>query len=316
MASNSKEIPYVESKFSQFRHKLAGQKYLQAMTIPGIIWLLIFCYIPLYGIIIAFKNYDITKPIAAAPWIGFNHFYDFFMDENCLLVIKNTLGISLYKLAVGFPLAIIFALLLNELTSAKFKRVVQTISYLPHFLSWVVLGGLMINWLSDSGMITQLFVKVGLLKEPIAYLADPKYFWNLTVISDVWKELGWSAILYLAAIAGIDPELYEAATIDGATRFKKMWFVTLPCIKGTIAVLFVLAVSSILNSNFDQIFVLKNSLNYQTSSVIDIYIYQMGMQSARFSFATAVGLLKSVIALFLLLMSNFITRKLTDSSLF
>ena len=316
MASNSEEIPSGESKFCQFRRKLAGQKYLQAMTIPGIIWLIIFCYIPLYGIIIAFKNYNIVKPIAAAPWVGLQHFYDFFMDENCLLVIKNTLGISLYKLAVGFPLAIIFALLLNELTSAKFKRVVQTISYLPHFLSWVVLGGLMINWLSDSGMITQLFVKVGLLKEPVAYLADPKYFWNLTVISDVWKELGWSAILYLAAIAGIDPELYEAATIDGATRFKKMWFITLPCIKGTIAVLFVLAASSILNSNFDQIFVLKNSLNYQTSSVIDIYIYQMGMQSARFSFATAVGLLKSIIALFLLLMSNFITKKLTNSSLF
>ncbi len=316
MASNSEEIPSGESKFCRFRRKLAGQKYLQVMTIPGIIWLLIFCYIPLYGITIAFKNYNIVKPISEAPWVGLQHFYDFFMDENCLLVIKNTLGISLYKLAVGFPLAIIFALLLNELTSAKFKRVVQTISYLPHFLSWVVLGGLMINWLSDSGMITQLFVKVGLLKEPVAYLADPKYFWNLTVISDVWKELGWSAILYLAAIAGIDPELYEAATIDGATRFKKMWFITLPCIKGTIAVLFVLAASSILNSNFDQIFVLKNSLNYQTSSVIDIYIYQMGMQSARFSFATAVGLLKSIIALFLLLMSNFITKKLTNSSLF
>jgi putative aldouronate transport system permease protein len=316
MAVNMEEIPGSKGRFYRFRCKLAGQKYLQAMTIPGIIWLLIFCYIPMYGIIIAFKNYDITKPIAAAPWVGFHHFYDFFSDENCLLVIKNTLGISLYKLAVGFPLAIIFALLLNELTSAKFKRVVQTISYLPHFLSWVVLGGLMINWLSDSGMITQLFVKAGLLKEPLAYLADPKYFWNLSVISDIWKELGWSAILYLAAIAGIDPELYEAATIDGATRFKKMRFVTLPCIKGTIAVLFVLAASSILNSNFDQIFVLKNSLNYQASSVIDIYIYQMGMQSARFSFATAIGLLKSLIALLLLLLSNFITKKLTDSSLF
>lgn len=316
MSFTMEEMLCGESKFRQFWRKLAAQKYLQIMSIAGIIWLLIFCYIPMYGIIIAFKDYNITKPITKAPWVGLQHFYDFFSDDSCLMVIKNTLGISLYKLAVGFPLAIIFALLLNELSSAKFKRFVQTISYLPHFLSWVVLGGLMINWLSDSGMITQLFVKIGLLKEPIAYLAEPKYFWHLVVISDVWKELGWSAIIYLAAIAGIDPGLYEAATIDGATRFKKIWFITLPCIKGTIAVLFILAVSSILNSNFDQIFVLKNSLNYSASSVVDIYIYQMGMQAARFSFATAVGLLKSVIALFLLLAANFVTKKLTDSALF
>lgn len=305
-----------ESRFRQIIHKLTEQKYLQAMVIPGMIWLFIFCYIPMYGILIAFKDYDIVKPIASAPWVGLQHFYDFFTDESFMMVFNNTIGISLYKLAVGFPLAIIFALLLNELTSAGFKRFVQTVSYLPHFLSWVVLGGLMINWLSDSGMITQLLLKLKLLREPLAFLAEPKYFWHLVVVSDVWKELGWSAIIYLAAIAGIDPELYEAATIDGASRFKKIIMITLPCIKGTIAVLFVLAVSSILNSNFDQIFVLKNPLNYQASDVIDIYVYRMGLQSARFSFATAIGLLKSVVALFLLLIANFVTKKLTGSSLF
>jgi putative aldouronate transport system permease protein len=302
--------------FRKFIHRLSEQKYLQAMVIPGIIWMFIFCYMPMYGISVAFKDYNIVKPMSQAPWVGLTHFIEFVTDERFVSVIQNTLGISILKLAIGFPLAIIFALLLNELTSVKFKRLVQTISYLPHFLSWVVLGGLMLSWLSDSGMITTLLVQLKILKEPISFLAEPRYFWGLMVTSEVWKELGWSAIIYLAAIAGIDQQLYEAARVDGASRLRQAWSVTLPCIRGTIVILFILAISTVLNSNFDQIFVLKNSLNRQTSDVADIYVYRMGIETARFSFATAVGLLKSIVALFLLLTANFTTKKLTGSSLF
>lgn len=303
-------------KTKKFFKTLNDQKYLLMMVIPGIIWMFIFNYIPMYGVIIAFKNYNIVRTIGEAPWVGLEHFIEFFNDDRFWLVMKNTLGISLLKLAIGFPLPIIFAIFLNELRSNKFKRVVQTISYLPRFLSWVVLGGIMTTWLSESGLINELLVKSGVLQQPISFLAEHQYFWGLAITSDVWKELGWSAIIYLAAIAGIDQEMYEAATVDGAGRFRKMWNITLPSISGTMAILFILAVSGLLNSNFDQIFVLRNTLNAQASDVIDIFVYRMGIQSGRFSYSTAVGLFKSIIALMLLLMANGVTRKLKGTSLF
>ena len=220
------------------------------------------------------------------------------------------------KLLICFSLPILFASLLNELRSVKFKRVVQTISYLPHFLSWVVLGGIMITWLSDVGMINEILVGAGILKEPITFLAEPKYFWGLAVISDLWKEMGWSAIIYLAAISGIDQSMYEAATVDGANKIQKIWNITLPAIRGTIAIMFILAVSGIMNSNFDQIFILKNVLNAPRSEVIDTYVYQMGMRVGRYSYATAIGLFKSVVSMILLVIANFTTSKLQGSSLF
>ncbi|WP_271629022.1 ABC transporter permease [Caldicellulosiruptor sp. DIB 104C] len=304
------------SPFRRFLHKLNEQKYLQAMAIPGVIWMIIFCYIPMYGIIIAFKEYDITLGINKSPWVGLANFKEFFSDERFWLIIKNTMGISFFKLLVGFPLPILFAVLLNELTSVRFKRTVQTISYLPHFISWVVLGGILMNWLSETGLINIILTKLGILKQPITFLAEPKYFWGIAVISEVWKELGWNAIIYLAAIAGIDPELYEAATVDGAGRITKMFKITIPCISGTIAIMFILAVSGLMNSNFDQIFVLRNPLNADASDVIDIYVYKMGIEAFRFSYATAIGLVKSNIALILLLLANGVTKKLTDKSLF
>jgi len=305
-----------QSGFRRFLHKLNEQKYLQAMAIPGVIWMIIFNYIPMYGIIIAFKEYDITLGINKSPWVGLANFKEFFSDERFWLIIKNTVGISFFKLLVGFPLPILFAVLLNELTSVRFKRTVQTISYLPHFISWVVLGGILMNWLSETGLINIILTKLGILKQPITFLAEPKYFWGIAVISEVWKELGWNAIIYLAAIAGIDPELYEAATVDGAGRITKMFKITIPCISGTIAIMFILAVSGLMNSNFDQIFVLRNPLNADASDVIDIYVYKMGIEAFRFSYATAIGLFKSIIALILLLLANGVTKKLTDKSLF
>jgi len=296
--------------------RLYSQRYLQAMALPGIVWMIIFCYIPLVWIVIAFKEYDIVKPIWSVPWVGFTHFTDFFKDEQFLTVIRNTFGISLLRLAAGFPAPIIFALLLNEIRLVRFKKLVQTVSYLPHFLSWVILGGIVTPWLSDTGFITNALFNLHIIPEQALLLGEPKYFWQIAVISDIWKELGWSAIIYIAAIAGISPALYEAATVDGAGRFRKIWYITLPCIKGTIAILFVLAVGSIMNTNFDQILVLRNSLNRSSSTVLDIFVYHMGIQSGRFSYATAIGLIRSVVSLSLLLLANSVTKKLTDSSLF
>ncbi|MCM3699341.1 ABC transporter permease subunit [Paenibacillus macerans] len=296
--------------------RLFAQRHIQIMALLGVAWMIVFNYVPMYGIIIAFKEYNIVKSIAEAPWVGFDHFKEFFQDDNFVNVMKNTLGISLIKLVVGFPLPIIFALFLNEMRSVRFKKAVQTISYLPHFLSWVVLGGILTTWLSDVGIINAVLLALHLIQEPISYLAEPNYFWGIVIASDVWKELGWSAIIYLAAITSISPEMYEAATIDGAGRFQKMWYITLPSIKATISILFILAVGGVLNSNFDQILVLRNALNESASNVIDIYVYQTGMLSGRYSYSTAVGLFKSVIALILLLLANRVTKKLNDTSLF
>ncbi len=296
--------------------RLLAQRHLQTMALLGVVWMIIFNYIPMYGLIISFKEYNIVKSIAEAPWVGLEHFREFFDDDELANVIRNTLGISLLKLFIGFPLPIVFALFLNEVRSLRFKKSIQTISYLPHFLSWVVLGGILATWLADVGIINNILLALNLIDKPISYLAEPSYFWTIIITSDIWKELGWSAIIYLAAIAGVSPEMYEAATIDGAGRFQKMWYVTLPAIKSTISILFILAVSGVLNSNFDQILVLRNSLNDSASNVIDYYIYYTGIVSSRFSYSTAVNLIKAVIALILLVIANQVSKKINDTSLF
>lgn len=305
-----------KEKFKRTIVKLTKQKTIQVMALLGVLWMIIFNYIPMYGLVIAFKEYNIVQSISEAPWVGWMHFKEFIQDDNFLIVLKNTLGISLIKLFIGFPIPIIFALLLNELTSLKFKKMVQTISYLPHFLSWVVLGGILTTWLSDIGILNDILMNLGVIDERTNFLAEPDHFWGIVIISDIWKELGWSAIIYLAAIAGVSPELYEAATMDGANRFQRIWHVTLPAIRPTITILFILAVGGVLNSNFDQILVLRNALNESASNVVDIYVYQSGIRNARYSYATAVGLLKSIIAFALLLMANRITKKLDGNSLF
>jgi len=309
----------------EFLKRLRQEKYLQFMAIMGLIWMLIFNYAPMYGLLIAFKrNFRITQNMFSlgfltsewAPNGGFGHFIAFLNDPEFTNILTNTLGISLLRLFIVFPLPIIFALFLNELKSVRFKRVVQTISYLPHFLSWVVLGGILTTWLSETGFINEVLIKTGFQEQGVTYLAYPNYFWGIVTLSNVWKELGWGSIIYLAAISGIDQEMYEAAEIDGAGRFMKMWYITVPCIKGTITILFILAVGGLLNSNFDQILVLWNPLNAPRSNVIDIYTYHVAMRSMRFSYAAAIGFFKSVVAFALLFAANRITKKLNDVSLF
>lgn len=305
--------------------RLREEKYLQVMALLGIAWMLIFNYIPMYGILIAFKkNFFVTTPLFSkkffsTPWAadcGFQHFIAFFKDEEFVNVMVNTLGISILKLIFNFTLPIIFALLLNEVKNMRFKKVIQTITYMPHFLSWVVLGGILTTWLGDGGLFNELLIKFGIIDKSISFLAYPKYFWAITVISDLWKELGWSAIIYLAAISGIDQEMYEAAKVDGASRWKQIWTITLPSIAPTITIMFILAVGGLLNTNFDQILVLNNPLNAPRSNVLDIYVYQTAMRGMRYSYASAIGLFKSVIAFILLFITNKITTKLNDTALF
>ncbi|OQX29640.1 MAG: protein lplB [Spirochaeta sp. LUC14_002_19_P3] len=296
--------------------RLSRQKALQAMAIPGLIWMIVFNYIPMYGVIIAFKEYRVINTIGNAPWVGLTHFREIFRDTDFFLTMKNTLGISLLKLLIGFPLPIVFALLLNEIRTIRFKRWVQTVSYLPHFLSWVVLGGIMIPWLSETGFINELLTKINPGREAVPFLGRPEGFWMLSVLSDTWKEMGWGAIIYLAAMSGIPPELYEAAVVDGANRFHKMRYVTLPCIAGTITILLILAISGILNTNFEQMLVLNNPLNNDASNVIDLYVYRTGIRGLRFSYSTAVGLFKALIALVLLMGANGLSKKYQGRSLF
>ena len=323
MKQKKNELPVIPKK--SFWVRLHEEKYLQVMALLGIVWMLIFNYIPMYGILIAFKkNFFITTPLFSkkfftTPWAdhgGFQHFLNFFKDEEFFNVMANTLGISLLKLAFNFTLPIVFALLLNEVRNIRFKKAVQTITYMPHFLSWVVLGGILTTWLGEGGLFNELLIKMGVLKEGISFLAYPKYFWAITVLSDLWKELGWSAIIYLAAISGIDQEMYEAAKVDGASRWKQIWTITLPSIAPTVTIMFILAVGGLLNTNFDQILVLNNPLNAPRSNVLDIYVYQTAMRGMRYSYASAIGLFKSVIAFILLFIANQVTKRLNDTSLF
>lgn len=297
------------SKFSQ-------QKVLQFMVIPGIVWMIIFNYIPMYGITIAFKDYKITSSMFNAPWAGLKYFKQFFKHQQFWMIMRNTLGINGLKLLIGFPLPIIFAIQLSELRNMKFKKAAQTISYLPYFISWVVLGGILITWLSESGFFNEMLIKMGIIEEGIPFLAkeETKYFWTISIVSDIWKNLGWNSIIFLAAISGINQELYEAATIDGAGRWGKIRHVTLPGIQGTVAIMFILAVGGLMRANFDQIMILRNPLNRPASEVIDIFVYRMGIETGRYSFAAAAGLFNSVFSFALLLIANNVVKKLSGSS--
>jgi len=309
-----KQIPLNNNK--SLGKRIFRQRYLLFMALPAVVWMIVFNYIPMYGIIIAFKQYRIIKPISAAPWVGLAHFKELFSEGDFAMVMKNTLGMGFLRLFVGFPLPILFALFLNELGNIRFKKAVQTISYLPHFLSWVVLGGIMMNWLGDVGIFNEILLKLGIIDKARFFLAEPESFWGIVVISDIWKELGWGAIIYLAAMAGISPALYEAATVDGANRWHKMLHITLPSIMPTISILLILAISGILTTNFDQILVLRNAANQTASDVIDIFVYRVGFRMNRFSYAQAISLFKSVVALILLLGANQFSKKTQGHSLF
>lgn len=312
-------IPGRKSLKTHYREFMA-QKDLQLMVLPGIILILIFCYVPMYGLIMAFQEYQLGDIPGISKFVGLQHFQMLFQSPDFLLIMRNTFAISFLKLLIGFPAPIIFAILINEVSGVKFKRTVQTVSYLPHFVSWVVVAGLTFDFLSsDGGSFNAILQNIGFIKEPITFMAEPKYFWGITVITDLWKEIGWNAIIYIAAIASIDAELYQAADIDGAGRLRKIWHITLSGIKPTIIILLIITISNLLNAGFEQILLLTNNLTNFTiqdvAEVIDTYVYRTGITQMRYSYATAAGLFKSVVSIVLLTVANYGARLLGEDSL-
>lgn len=286
------------------------------MIIPFMIYTFIFSYYPLSGWIMAFQNYKPAKGYSGSPFVGFDQFKFLFKDIEFWRSVRNTLGMSIMNLVFGFLFAIVFALLLNEIKSLKFKRFTQTASYLPHFLSWIIVCSLVSNMLStDDGMINNFLMSIGLIKKPVLWLGEQKYFWWITTFANIWKETGWNSIIYIAAIAGIDQSLYEAADLDGANRFQKMWHVTLPGIKSTIIVLLIMNLGWVLNASFEVPYILGSGLLQDVSQTIDIFVLKYGMSIGNYSLATAAGIFKSVISLVLVFSTNAISNKLGERGL-
>ena len=283
------------------------------LLVPAILFYLLFCYKPMYGVIIAFKNFSPGKGIVASEWVGLKHFLSFFKSYYFGRLLRNTLTISLSSLIFGFPMPIIFALLLNEVHNSKFKRTIQTVTYMPHFISLVVMCSLIRLFVADTGIIVQLMAKFGF--EPVALLSKKEYFVPIYVLSGIWQGFGWDSIIYLSALTAIDPGLYEAATIDGANRWKQTIHVTLPGIMGTVIILLILRMGSIMSVGYEKIILLYNESIYETSDVISTFVYRMGLGKAQYSYSTAVGLFNSVINFIIVYTFNKISRKVSEVSL-
>lgn len=289
-----------------------NQWQLQSMAIPGVVYMVIFNFIPIYGLTIAFKNYSVVSGIGGSTWNGLENFQIVLKDKYFWESVINTFGISAIKLSVGFVLPIIIAILIFELKWTPFKKLVQTITYLPHFLSWIILGGMLITWMSSNGMINNTLAILG-IHTSTNHMLDENKYWVIAALSDVWKEAGWGTILYLATMSKIDPTYYEAAEIDGASRLRKIWSITLPSLGNILALNLILSVSGLFNSNLDQTLVLMNSQNQPKSEVINSYVYRVGLSQGDFAYATAVGLGVSVISVILLIVANLITKKMNDN---
>ncbi|NHN29884.1 sugar ABC transporter permease [Paenibacillus sp. S3N08] len=285
------------------------------MVLPGLIFFIVFKYIPLAGVVIAFQDYNVFNGIFGSKFVGFKHFYNLFTYPEFLRVLKNTVLISIYQIVLGFPAPIVLAMLMNEVRRIFFKRTVQTILYLPHFLSWVIVGGLVINFLSpSSGMMNDVLRWLG--KEPVFFMQEPGYFRSIIVISGIWKEVGWGTIIYLAALAGINPELYEAAEVDGAGKLKQAISITLPSLLPTIMVLLLLRIGNVLDLGFEQVYMLLNPLVTETGEIIDTYIYRIGLLGGQYGYTTAIGLFKSLIGVILVVGANQLSKKTTGNSIY
>jgi putative aldouronate transport system permease protein len=301
------------------RHKIWldiwDARYIYLLLLPGLIYLAIFSYGPIYGLILAFKKYNAGMGILASPWYGLNNFTRLFNTPSFGNAIRNTFIISIGRLIIEFPFPIALGILLGEMKFSKTKRVLQTIFTFPNFLSWVIVSGILISFFDSNGPVNGIIASLG--GEKVDFLANTQTFRWFLYATSIWKNAGWSSIIYIAAIAGIDPQLYEAAVIDGAGRMQRIWHITLPCIKSTIAVLFILAVGNVMNAGFDQIFNLQNAVVRPVSEIIDTYVYHITFEAVPdFGFSTAVGMFKSVINLFLLLAANRIVTAINGTGLF
>ena len=290
--------------------------WLYLMMIPGLLYLIIFNYAPMYGVVIAFQKFNFVKGISGSKWIGLQNFEELFRSEQFLRVLRNSIEFSLTRLIWSFPMPIVLALLLNEVRHTKYKKAVQTIVYIPHFISWVVVASLVINLLQPTrqGAINALLGIFGV--EPANYLTSVKHFRSIVVISEIWKTAGWGTIVYLSALTQVDPQIYEAAYIDGANRWQIMFRITLPSIMSTISIMLIMRLGSLMNNGFEQIYLLYSPLVYEVADVFETYTYRIGIQGGRYSYSTAVGLFQSVVGFILIISSNYVSRKLGESSLF
>ena len=297
------------------KKKLIAQKTLFIMIIPCMIYTFIFSYYPLKGWIMAFQNFKPAKGYAGSTFVGLEQFRFLFGDAEFWLSMRNTLGMSVLNLVFGTVFAIVFALLLNEIRMPGFKKITQTVSYLPHFLSWIIVTSLISNMLASDGMVNEFLMALHIIKSPILFLGEQKYFWWVATFASIWKETGWNSIIYIAAIAGIDQDMYEAAQLDGANRFQRMWHVTLPGIRPTIVVLMIMNLGWILNTSFEIPYLLGGGLLQDVSQTLDIFVLKYGMNIGNYSLATAAGIFKSVISLILVFGTNAVANKLGESSL-
>ncbi len=308
------KAPFKE-RLATFKTHVSNNKWLYILAIPGLTYFLVFKYAPMYGVIIAFKDYVPFLGINGSQWVGLENFKDFFINPDFFRIMGNTLILALLNIVIGFPAPIILALLLNEVRSNIYKRVVQTLVYIPHFLSWTIVVSLTFVLFSiNGGAVTTLVQSI--TGQEIDFLSDPNWFRPMIILQGVWKGVGWGTIIYLAALSGVDQEQYEAAIMDGAGRFARVWHITLPAIRSTVVIMLIMKVGSILSTGFDQIYLMTNALNRPVADVFDTYVYMMGITQGAYSYSTAVGLFKSVVGIILVLTTNKIARKLGETGLY
>ena len=293
--------------------EMAKYKTIYLMLLPAVLLYITFCYIPMFGVAIAFQDFKVSRGVFGSEFVGFANFISFFKSYNFWQLLKNTLSISVLQIVLGFPAPIILALMLNEVKKLKFKKAVQTITYMPHFISTVVVTSMILDFVSSEGLINTVRESLGL--DTILFMLDPKYFQMIYVLSGIWQGIGWASIIYISALSSIDQELYEAATIDGAGRWKQMLHVTLPGIVPTITIMLIMQLGHLMSVGYDKIILMYNESIYETADVISTFVYRRGLMRGDYSYSTAVGLFNSVINLILLLASNSLSKKLTGSGL-
>lgn len=302
-----------KKKTNTLGKRMLKHKHIYIILLPAIVYYLVFCYAPMGGLVMAFQRFSITKGILGSEWVGIKHFVSFLSDYNFWRILRNTLMINFWGLVFGFTSPIIFALLLNEIKKNRFKKTVQTITYMPHFLSVVVVSGLVLTFVSSNGLINGIVQLFG--GDKIAFMNDPKYFYRIYVTSDIWQQLGWNSIIYISALSGIDQQLYEAASIDGAGRWKQLLHITIPGIMGTIMTLLVMRIGRMLTIGYDKILLLYNPSIYETADVISTYVYRRGLLDGDYSYSAAVGMFNSVFNFIFLMSANVLSKKATGSGL-
>ncbi|MCK9478300.1 MAG: ABC transporter permease subunit [Firmicutes bacterium] len=288
-------------------------RHIYVILLPAVLFYLLFCYLPMFGTVIAFQKFSVAKGVFKSPFVGLEHFRSFLSDYNFWRLLRNTISISGYGLLFGFPTPIIFALLLNELKAKRFKRLVQTVTYMPHFISVVIVASLTLTFVSNDGVINTIRAMIGVDK--VSFMSNPKYFYPVYTVSVIWQNFGWNSIIYLATLASVDVELYEAAVIDGANRWKQLLHITLPCIAPTIIILLILQIGNLLSVGFERIMLMYNPSVYERADVISTYVYRRGLLNGDYSYSAAVGMFNSIINFILLIGANSMSKYFSDTSL-